>query len=155
MLQRSSFVCQLRLAVKKTRIIQRKKQLWVFSFFFFYGLRFTSVSLQCKRVLQRHSLYNQAPYANTPCVISDDWRCVTRSGSWSGVSRSPSLPPQRAMVLPAWQGRQAAVSAAKAGAPFNPLVGLGNGQWLPQLQAELPPNPTDVRPMVDFYELGL
>lgn len=139
MLQRSSFVCQLRLAVKKPESSREKNSCGFF--FFFYDLRFTSVSLQCKRVLQRHSLYNQAPYANTPCVISDDWRCVTRSGSWSGVSRSPSFPPQGAMVLPAWQGRQAAVSAAKAGAPFNPLVGLGNGSVASPAAGRTPTEP--------------
>lgn len=37
------------------------------------------------------------------------------------------FPLSGAIVLPTWQGRQAAVSAANAGAPFNPLVGLGNG----------------------------
>lgn len=65
------------------------------------------------------------------------------------------FPFSRAVVLPRWQGRQAAVSAPKVSAPFNPLVVWGMIHSLPQLHADLPLNPTDSRVMADFCELAL
>lgn len=76
---------------------------------------------------------------------------VLAGGVW--VAALP-FPFRGAVVLPAWQGGPAAVPAVKLVLLLTPCR-FGNYSVASLAARGAPSHPTDVRLMVDFYELGL